>query len=73
MLGTFNGESVVTRLISLLGDSDAAVSQQANACLLAQPDRKSVRSLLETTLAKTGDKLVQSRAKDLMASMLRTE
>jgi hypothetical protein len=41
--------------------------------LLAQPDRKSVRSLLETTLAKPGDKLVQSRAKDLMASMLRTE
>lgn len=72
-LGTFRGESVVARLISLLGDSDAAVAQQANVCLLAQPDRQSVTRLLETTLAKTGNKLVQSRAKDLIATLQRTE
>jgi hypothetical protein len=73
ILGTFVGRGVVLRLIAMLGDSDATVSQQANACLLAQPDKQLVAQLLESTLSKSGDKLVHSRVKDLMASLRRTE
>jgi hypothetical protein len=72
-LGTFVGRDVVVRLISMLGDKDAAVSQQANACLLAQPDKQLVAQLLESALTKSGDKLVHSRVKDLMSSLRRTE
>jgi HEAT repeat protein len=72
-LGTFVGRDVVVRLISLLGDKDATISQQANACLLAQPDKQLVAQLLESTLTKSGDKLVLSRIKDLMSSLRRTE
>lgn len=72
-LGAFVGRDVVTRLISMLGDRDATVSQQANACLLAQPDKQLVAQLLETTLDKSGDKLVHSRVKDLMSNLRRTE
>jgi hypothetical protein len=72
-LGTFTGESVVTKLIGLIGDREAAVSQQAKACLLAQPDRKLVARLLETIGANSGDQVVQSRSKELMASLQRGE
>jgi HEAT repeat protein len=71
-LGVFAGEEVVRRLIALLGDRDAGVAQQANACLLALPDRQLVAKLLETTLDKTGDQVVQSRGRDLMASLRKT-
>jgi hypothetical protein len=73
VLGTFVGRGVVLRLIATLGDSDATVSQQANACLLAQPDKRLVAQLLESTLSKSADKLVHSRVKDLMSSLRRTE
>ena len=72
-INTFVGRDVVLRLIAMLGDSDASVSQQANACLLAQPDKQLVAQLLESTLAKSGDKLVHSRIKELMSSLRRTE
>jgi hypothetical protein len=72
-LGTFAGQDVVVRLIGMLGDSDASVSQQANACLLAQPDRQLVAQCLESALAKSGDKLVHSRVKDIMSNLRRTE
>lgn len=72
-LGTFVGQDVVMRLIGMLGDGDPSVSQQANVCLLAQPDRQLVAQLLESTLAKPGDKLVQSRIKDLMSNLQRTQ
>ncbi len=72
-LGTFTGEATVGLLIGLLGDPDTAVSQQTNSCLRSQPDRQLVAKLLETTVAKTGDKIVQSRARDLMTSLRRTE
>jgi len=72
-LGTFVGPEVVQRLIGMLGDSDTSVSQQANACLLAQPDRQLVAQYLENVLAKSGDKLVHLRAKDLMSNLRRTD
>ncbi|HEY2413655.1 MAG TPA: hypothetical protein VGI40_15500 [Pirellulaceae bacterium] len=72
-LGAFVGRDVVLRLIAMLGDSDTSVSRQANACLLAQPDKQLVAQLLESTLAKNGDKLVHSRVKDLMSRLRRTE
>jgi hypothetical protein len=72
-LGTFAGRDVAMVLITMLGDSDASVSQQANACLLTQPDKELVAQLLESALAKSGDKLVHSRVKDLMTNLRRTE
>jgi hypothetical protein len=73
VVGTFVGPDVVLRLIAMLGDGDASVSQQANSCLLAQPDKQLVAQLLESTLAKSGDKVVHSRVKDLMSNLRRTE
>jgi hypothetical protein len=73
VMGTFVGRDVVLRLIAMLGDGDATVSQQANACLLAQPDKQLVAQLLESALTKSDDKLVHSRVKDLMSNLRRTE
>jgi hypothetical protein len=65
-LGTFAGEDVIRRLIALLADADQGVAQQADSCLLAQPDRKLVQQLVEEAAAKHANAVVQTRARSLL-------
>jgi HEAT repeat protein len=69
VLGTFAGEQVVRQLIPLLADGDASVARQADAGLLAQPDRTLVQRLLKEAAAKSPQPIVRSRAQELLAKM----
>jgi hypothetical protein len=64
-LGTFAGEAVARRLIGFLDDSDPNVARQADAGLLAQPDRELVKRLLTET-ASAAASGVRSRAQTLL-------
>jgi hypothetical protein len=69
VLSTFAGEEVARRLIELLADADQSVAKQADASLMAQPDRKLVERLLKEAASKSPAALVRSRAKDLLAKL----
>jgi hypothetical protein len=69
VLGTFAGEAVVWQLVALLADSDPSVARQADAGLLAQPDRELVKRLLEDAAANNSDALARSRARLLLTKL----
>jgi hypothetical protein len=69
VLGAFAGEEVVRRLIALLGDGGLNVASQADASLLAQPDRELVKRLLNKTAASEPSGFANSRARALLAKI----
>jgi hypothetical protein len=68
-LGAFAGAEVARRLIALLGDSDPNVHHQAEASLLAQPDRPVVAQLLHDAAGTHADAQVRSRAAVLLTKV----
>jgi hypothetical protein len=69
VLGTFAGEAVVRKLITLLANNDQNVARQAESSLLGQPDRELVRRLLAESVAIGRDAAFQSHAQSLLTKL----
>jgi hypothetical protein len=68
-LGSFAGEQVALRLVTLLGDSDPNVVHQAETSLLAQPDRRLVEQAVQAAAGTQSDVQVRARAAALLPKL----
>lgn len=66
VLGRYQGEAVVERLVPLLGDAQPLIVQEAANRLLAQSDKQIVRRVLQQIVENSTDMKLQRQAKTLL-------